>query len=56
MHVCADFTSVKSLFNVSVEYPHEMLNRLIKDEFGKDDGSELPDLPGVTWTIDRIDM
>ena len=33
-----------------------LFNRLIKDEFGKDDGSELPDMPGVSWTIDRIDM
>ena len=35
---------------------NNLLNRLIKDEFGKDDGSELPDLPGITWTIDRVDM
>lgn len=35
---------------------NQTLNQLIKDEFGKDDGGELPDLPGVTWTIDRIDM
>jgi len=32
------------------------LTALIKAEIGKDDGRELPDLPGVTWTIDRIDM
>jgi len=26
----------------------------IKAEIGVDDGRELPDIPRVTWTIDRI--
>ena len=30
------------------------LEALIKDEIGVDDGHELPYIPRVTWTIDRI--
>ena len=30
------------------------LEALIKAEIGIDDGRELPDIPFVTWTIDRV--
>ena len=30
------------------------LEAVIKDEIGVDDGRELPNIPRVTWTIDRI--
>jgi arylsulfatase len=32
------------------------LERAIQAEIGDDDGRELPDLPLVTWTIDRVDL
>jgi arylsulfatase len=32
------------------------LEAAIKAEIGKDDGRELPDIPNVTWGIDRIDL
>ena len=30
------------------------LDAVIKTEIGVDDGRELPNIPRVTWTIDRI--
>ena len=32
------------------------LEDMIKVEIGKDDGRELPDLPGVDWGIDKVDL
>jgi arylsulfatase len=32
------------------------LEAVIKAEIGVDDGREMPDLPNVTWGIDRIDL
>lgn len=32
------------------------LEAAIKKEIGKDDGRELPDVAGVTWGLDRIDL
>jgi arylsulfatase A-like enzyme len=32
------------------------LEALIKAEIGADDGREMPDLPNVSWTIDRVDL
>ncbi len=32
------------------------LEAVIKAEIGKDDGRELPDIPNVTWGLDRIDL
>lgn len=32
------------------------LEELIKVEIGKDDGRELPDIPGIDWGVDRIDL
>ncbi len=32
------------------------LEAIIQAEIGKDDGRELPDLAGVTWGIDKIDL
>jgi arylsulfatase len=32
------------------------LEAVIKAEIGKDDGRELPDLPNVTWGLDRVDL
>jgi len=37
----------------------EMSNKLetiMNAEFGPDDGREMPDVPGIDWTIDRIDL
>ncbi len=35
---------------------NDKLNRLIKTEMGADDGREMPDLQGIDWSIDRIDL
>ncbi|MBS0538914.1 MAG: sulfatase-like hydrolase/transferase [Proteobacteria bacterium] len=32
------------------------LEAVIKDEIGKDDGRELPDIPNVTWGLDKVDL
>ncbi len=32
------------------------LSALIKAEIGKDDGRELPDVAGITWGLDQIDL
>ncbi len=32
------------------------LEAVIKKEIGKDDGRELPDIAGITWGLDRIDL
>jgi len=32
------------------------LEAVIKEEIGKDDGHELPDLPKVTWGLDQVDL
>ena len=32
------------------------LSALIKAEIGKDNGRELPDIAGITWGLDRIDL
>jgi arylsulfatase len=32
------------------------LEALIKAEIGKDDGRELPDIAGITWGVDRVDL
>ncbi|MCC6608913.1 MAG: hypothetical protein IT515_04455 [Burkholderiales bacterium] len=32
------------------------LNRMMDSEFGKDDGREMPDVAGIDWAIDRIDL
>lgn len=32
------------------------LEAIIKSEIGRDDGHELPDVAGVTWGLDRIDL
>ena len=35
---------------------NDKLNAAIDAEFGKDDGREMPQLDGVTWTIDRVEL
>ncbi|WIM09131.1 sulfatase-like hydrolase/transferase [Enhydrobacter sp.] len=32
------------------------LEALIRSEIGKDDGRELPDIAGITWGVDRVDL
>lgn len=32
------------------------LEKVIKDEIGKDDGREMPNIPTVDWTVDRADL
>jgi arylsulfatase len=32
------------------------LEAVIKAEIGKDDGRELPDVAGITWGVDRVDL
>jgi arylsulfatase A-like enzyme len=32
------------------------LEAVIKAEIGKDDGRELPDIPNITWGLDRVDL
>ncbi len=32
------------------------LEAIIKSEIGKDDGHELPDIAGVTWGLDKVDL
>jgi len=32
------------------------LERVIKAEIGVDDGREMPNIPRIEWTIDRIDL
>jgi arylsulfatase A-like enzyme len=32
------------------------LEAVIKAEIGKDDGRELPDIPNVTWGLDKVDL
>ena len=32
------------------------LEAVIKAEIGKDDGRELPDIAGVTWGLDKVDL
>jgi arylsulfatase A-like enzyme len=32
------------------------LEAVIKDEIGKDDGRGLPELPSITWGIDKVDL
>lgn len=34
----------------------DKLERMIKAEIGVDDGREMPNLPRIEWTIDRIDL
>lgn len=35
---------------------NDKLEAVIKAEIGKDDGRELPDIAGVTWGLDRVDL
>lgn len=35
---------------------NKKLEAAIKKEIGKDDGRELPDVAGITWGLDRIDL
>ena len=39
-----------------LKHERETLEAVIKAEIGKDDGHELPDIPNVTWGLDRIDL
>jgi arylsulfatase len=32
------------------------LEAVIKAEIGKDDGRELPDIPNITWGLDKVDL
>ena len=32
------------------------LNAAIEAEFGKDDGREMPDVAGISWAVDRVDL
>lgn len=32
------------------------LEALIKAEIGKDDGREMPDIPNITWGLDKVDL
>ena len=32
------------------------LEALIKAEIGKDDGRELPDVAGINWGVDNVDL
>jgi arylsulfatase len=32
------------------------LERVIAAEIGKDDGREMPDIPNLTWAINRADL
>lgn len=32
------------------------LESVIKEEIGKDDGREMPDIPNITWGVDKIDL
>jgi arylsulfatase len=32
------------------------LEALIRSEIGKDDGRELPDIAGITWGVDKVDL
>lgn len=32
------------------------LESAIRDEIGKDDGREMPEFPGIDWTLDRVDL
>ena len=32
------------------------LEAVIKAEIGKDDGRELPDIAGITWGLDKVDL
>jgi arylsulfatase len=34
----------------------EKLERMIKTEIGVDDGREMPNIPLINWTIDRVDL
>jgi arylsulfatase len=34
----------------------EKLERVIKSEIGLDDGREMPNIPLIEWTIDRVDL
>jgi arylsulfatase len=34
----------------------QQLERVIQQEIGKDDGREMPDFPGIDWTLDRVDL
>jgi arylsulfatase len=34
----------------------EKLERAIKSEIGVDDGREMPNIPRIEWTIDRVDL
>jgi arylsulfatase len=35
---------------------NDKLEAVIKAEIGNDDGRELPDIPNVTWGLDRVDL
>jgi arylsulfatase len=32
------------------------LEAVIRAEIGKDDGRELPEISGITWGLDRVDL
>jgi hypothetical protein len=32
------------------------LNAVVDAEFGKDDGREMPDVAGISWAVDRVDL
>jgi arylsulfatase len=32
------------------------LNAVMDDEFGKDDGREMPDVAGISWAVDRVEL
>jgi hypothetical protein len=34
----------------------EKLEAVIKAEIGKDDGREMPNIPFIEWTVDRVDL
>ncbi len=35
---------------------NDKLNAAIDTEIGKDDGREMPDVAGLSWAIDRVDL
>ena len=39
-----------------VQAMSDKLERSIAAEFGRDDGREMPDIPLIEWTIDRVDL
>ncbi len=51
-----NLAAVQGLEEALVLRMNEKLNAAMDAEFGKDDGREMPEVQGIEWTIDRVEL